>query len=70
MSTMSEIIITIIIVTLPVPSGMIAIGGDWHSASWPTLSRHDNAQPTEPSPPHTRIRKYGMLRNTYKLQPQ
>ena len=52
----------------PVPRGMMAIGGDWHWASWPTLSRHDNAQPTDPSPPHTRILKYGTLRNTYSLQ--
>lgn len=52
----------------PVPSGMTAIGGDWHCASCPTLSRQERAHPTEPSPPQTRILKKGMLRKTYNLQ--
>ena len=26
--------------SLPVPNGTIAQGGDWHSESWPTLSKH------------------------------
>jgi hypothetical protein len=39
----------------PVPRGTMAMGGDWHIASCPTLSRHDSTHPTLPSPPHTKI---------------
>ena len=46
----------------------MAMGGDWHWASCPMLSRQDRAHPTVPSPPHTMILKYGMLRNMYSLQ--
>lgn len=40
---------------LPVPKGMMANGGDWHTASWHTLSKQERTQPTVPSPPQTKI---------------
>ena len=43
------------------------MGGDWHKASCPTLSKQERAHPTDPSPPHTKILNFGMFLNTYKL---